>query len=272
MIVDRRDPLWLDLLLQALQVDGYGIVTAVLSDAYCDEAREAMYRARDAITADIGIDRLERAGEIGTLRLLMKYEAFFYQFLEIPELLAVINAALAPTSILHTQNGFILPSYSVDSQPKVFQNTYHRDFPRFIPGYRASISCLFAIDEFDERNGATIVVPGTHAVESRPSDEYLQRNGVKAVCPRGSMIVFDAQLYHAAGLNVSGSERVGINHQFTRSFFKQQIDYVRALAIEEATQIPERSKQLLGWYTRVVTSLDEYYQPQDRRLYRAGQG
>ncbi|WP_261900502.1 hypothetical protein, partial [Mycobacterium marinum] len=26
------------------------------------------------------------------------------------------------------------------------------------------------------------------------------------------------------------------------------------------------------WYTRVVTSLDEYYQPPGRRLYRKGQG
>jgi len=33
-----------------------------------------------------------------------------------------------------------------------------------------------------------------------------------------------------------------------------------------------RTQQLLGWYTRVVTSLDEYYQPEEKRLYRRGQG
>ncbi len=43
------------------------------------------------------------------------------------------------------------------------------------------------------------------------------------------MIVFDSTLWHAAGANVSGSDRLAINHQFTRSFIKQQIDYVRAL-------------------------------------------
>jgi hypothetical protein len=34
-----------------------------------------------------------------------------------------------------------------------------------------------------------------------------------------------------AGINTSGKERLAINHQFIRSFLKQQIDYVRARAL-----------------------------------------
>ena len=33
-----------------------------------------------------------------------------------------------------------------------------------------------------------------------------------------------------------------------------------------------RTQQLLGWYTRTPTSLDEYYRPPEERLYRSGQG
>jgi len=65
---------------------------------------------------------------------------------------------------------------------------------------------------------------------------------------------------------------LAVNHQFTRSYIKQQIDYVRALGDEAVQLQPERTRQLLGWHTRVMTSLDEYYQPPDARLYRAGQG
>jgi ectoine hydroxylase-related dioxygenase (phytanoyl-CoA dioxygenase family) len=53
---------------------------------------------------------------------------------------------------------------------------------------------------------------------------------------------------------------------------KQQIDYVRALGDPAIQALPARSQQLLGYYTRVVTSLDEYYRTGDERLYRAGQG
>ena len=41
---------------------------------------------------------------------------------------------------------------------------------------------------------------------------------------------------------------------------------------DAVARLPPRSQQLLGWYTRVVTSLDEYYRPADQRLYRGGQG
>jgi len=86
------------------------------------------------------------------------------------------------------------------------------------------------------------------------------------------MLVFDSTLWHAAGQNTSGADRLAINHQFTRSWIKQQIDYARALGGPTVESLPPRSQQLLGWYTRVVTSLDEYYRPEGERLYRKGQG
>lgn len=43
------------------------------------------------------------------------------------------------------------------------------------------------------------------------------------------MVVFDSTLWHASGANTLGSDRLAINHQFTRSCIKQQIDYVCAL-------------------------------------------
>jgi ectoine hydroxylase-related dioxygenase (phytanoyl-CoA dioxygenase family) len=33
-----------------------------------------------------------------------------------------------------------------------------------------------------------------------------------------------------------------------------------------------RTQQQLGYYARVVTSLDEYYRSEDERIYRKGQG
>jgi ectoine hydroxylase-related dioxygenase (phytanoyl-CoA dioxygenase family) len=86
------------------------------------------------------------------------------------------------------------------------------------------------------------------------------------------MLVFDSTLWHAAGANVSGKDRLAINHQFTRSFLKPQMDYVRALGGEKVLEQEPRTQQLLGWYTRTPTSLDDYYRPPEERLYRARQG
>ena len=236
------------------------------------ETADHLYSVRGLILAEVGEERLRRAGELVILRLMMKYDRFFARFLEIPEMLAVIDATVSPTAIMHLQNGFILPSFPPGETPKVFQNAFHMDFPRLLNGYLASINLFIAISDFTAESGSTLVVPGTHQKPGIPDPSYLERNAVCLTCPPGSMIVFDSTVWHAAGQNVSGSDRLSINHQFTRSWIKQQMDYVRGLGDEAVLSLPDRSRQLLGWYTRVVTSLDEYYQPAEQRLYRSGQG
>lgn len=231
-----------------------------------------MYRAQEAIWREVGEERLSRAGELGVLRLMLKYEPHFFKFLEIPEVLTTIDGTVSNTAIMHLQNGFILPSLPPGQTPTIFQNTFHQDFPRALNGYMASINIMFAIDEFSEATGATLVVPGTHQMITAPSPDYLKANAVAMECPAGSMVVFDSTLWHAAGANTSGRDRLAINHQFTRSYIKQQIDYVRALGDAVVLAQTPRTQQLLGWYTRVVTSLDEYYRPETGRLYRKGQG
>jgi ectoine hydroxylase-related dioxygenase (phytanoyl-CoA dioxygenase family) len=263
---------WLERTLESVQLSGCAIVEDVLSTEECVTTKEAMYEVQRRIRADVGEERLQRAGELGVLRLMLAYDDGFFRFLELPEVLAVVDATVSDTAVLHLQNGLILPSFPPGQVPETFQTSFHRDFPRYLHGYLASVNCFFAIDEFSVENGGTVVVPGTHQRVDQPSRAYLEEHAVSVGCPAGSMLVFDSTLWHAGGANVSGKDRLAVNHQFTRSFFKQQIDYVRALGDEVVLARSPRTQQILGWYTRVVTSLDEYYRPADERLYRGGQG
>jgi ectoine hydroxylase-related dioxygenase (phytanoyl-CoA dioxygenase family) len=270
--VDVSSEAELELTLSSLHSLGYCVVPDVLPDAFLSRTREAMYRARDKIVQEVGEARLAAAGERGVLRLMLKQDPLFFQFLEIPKLLSVVDRVVGETSILHLQNGLILPPEAGPGTPSLFQFTFHRDFPRLLNGYVASVNAMFAIDEFTRDNGATMVVPGSHQKEAPADPDYFVEHAIPIECPAGSMIVFDSTLWHAAGQNRSERDRLAINHQFTRSYIKQQIDYVRALGADVVVAQQPRTQQLLGWYTRVVTSLDEYYRPEGERLYRGGQG
>lgn len=273
MLLDRhRDENWLELTLEGVRHVGYAVLTNVLASDFLVETRDAMLRAQAAIHREVGAARLQRAGELGVLRLMLKFEPHFFRLLEIPEMLAIVDRTVCETAVLHLQNGFVLPSFPHDQNPQVFQNRFHQDFPRVLNGYLASINVMCAIDEFTRANGATLVVPGTHQTHSPFDPAYLETHAVPVECPAGSLLVFDSTLWHAAGVNTSGKDRLAINHQFTRSYLKQQIDYVRALGDEAVLAQKPRTQQVLGWYTRVVTSLDEYYRPESERLYRRGQG
>ena len=258
--------------LNSLSLVGHAVIPAVIEPALLAQTREAMHYVQERIIAEIGSERLERAGELGVLRAPMRYEPLFFRYLGIVEILEIIDRTIGETAILHLQNGFVLPSFRADETPFVFQNVFHRDFPRHLNGYLASVNVMVAVDAFTAVNGATLVVSGSHQRAERPDPEFMARAAIPVTCEAGSLVIFDSTLWHAAGANMSGGERLAINHQFTRPWIKQQIDYVRALGDEVVLAQAPRTQQLLGWYSRVVETLDQYYQPVESRLYRSNQG
>src|SRR6266849_582898 len=125
----QRNRNWGRKVIQEVRSAGYAVVEDVLSDSFLQATREAMYRTQEAIALDVGKERLLRAGESGVLRLMLKYDSHFFQFLEIPELLILVGGTVSDTAIMHLQNGFILPSSSKRQTRARFQNTFHQDFP-----------------------------------------------------------------------------------------------------------------------------------------------
>jgi ectoine hydroxylase-related dioxygenase (phytanoyl-CoA dioxygenase family) len=160
--------------LASVRRDGYAIVEDVMSPALLDLARDAMYGAQDQIRAEIGRERLERAGELGVLRLMLRHDSLFFSLLELDEVLAVVDGTLPSTAILHLQNGLILPPRGAADPGEIFQNSFHRDFPRHMEGYVASLNTFLAIDEFTTLNGATLLVPGSHQRAQAPDRAEMQ--------------------------------------------------------------------------------------------------
>lgn len=257
--------------VQDIQTIGYSIIENVLHPELISQTTEHLYQVEEKIVSTVGKEKLDRAREIGVLRLMMKYDPFFITFLNIPLIHEIVAHTVSDTAIMHLQNGFINPpvSKNVDT---IAQYQFHRDFPRIMNGYMASINIMVAVTEFTKDNGGTLIVPGTQQKDLVPSDNYLREKSIAVECLAGSLVVFDSTLIHAASRNTTNRDRLGINHQFTRSFIKQQFDYVRAIGLEIVEKQTPKAQQMLGYYTRVVTSLDEYYKPENERLYRKGQG
>ena len=272
-----NDPDWLPMTLEAVEYLGVAVVRDVVPRSMLERIRPAMYAAQKKQVEEVGLERLERAREVGQMRILLDVDPVFPEVLELPQSLEVLEHTVSDTGILHLQSGFILPpvkdlGYEQNEASEMFQFSFHQDFRRYLEGYLGCINTMLNIDDFSATNGATVFVPGTHQLRKAPSEDYLRANAVPAEAPAGSMIVFDATTWHASGFNTSSEDRLAINHMFTRSYMKQMIDYVRALGDEFVLGLPPRTQQLLGWYTRVVTGNDEYYRPTEERLYRANQG
>src|SRR5258707_6464830 len=225
----RRRADWLRSVAEVVRKEGYCVVENVLGTGLVEELRAAMYRAQKRVVAEVGAERLRRAGELGVLRLMMKFEPLCLKLLEIPEMLAVVDHHLGATAILHLQNGFILPS-SAARDGGVFQSTFHRDFPRVLNGYLMSINAFFALDDFRAANGATWVAPRTHQRDARPADGELKRAAACVECGPGAMIVFDSTLWHCGGRHTPRKERLPRQPQIPPPSRKHHNRYVAAPA------------------------------------------
>ena len=258
---------WLDKALEQIRFNGFAIIKDVLTPEECQDCIEAAYIVKERIHAELGEDRLSMALNDGycELRLILAYHDLFLDMLTRPEVAATVDALLSPTAILRFQNLEIIdpPNPGI---PVARQLYFHQNTTRLHPGYVDSIDMLYAVSDTE-----LDVVPGTHQHEDEPSMEFLDAFSTTIKLPAGHLFIMDSTLWHKENSGNVDHTRVSIGCQFTRSYFKPHFDYPRALGEDKIIKLPERVQNMLGWHTRIPTSLDEFYQPTEKRLYRPGQ-
>lgn len=252
---------------ELLEREGYFVIERVLDEGFLQETRERMDRIWSVQLRQYGEDLLERIGDYGVMRAMMEVDPFFLKLVRHPQIFPYVEATVGPTSILHLQNGVVAHPDRPHNQGR-----YHRDFPKdFLPSRILSFNTFIALDDFNEQTGGTWVVPGTHRFESLPSEEYVKSYEKQLSMPAGSVLFFDSMLWHRGGVNFSSQIRRGMNHQFTRPFIKQQLDYPAIMKGKVELESPVA--QTLGMWAIPPKSVAEYRvsDPQ-KRTYRGGQG
>jgi ectoine hydroxylase-related dioxygenase (phytanoyl-CoA dioxygenase family) len=148
----------------------------------------------------------------------------------------------------------------------------HVDSPRFIPGYATNIGIIFPLDDFTEENGATLYLKGSHDSAELPDDATFFSNACRACCSAGDMILFNARTVHAAGVNRTARPRHALTINFCRSYMRQRFDFPRLVPQAAIDRLGADGRRLIGMNVRMPTSLEEFYLPEDERLYKPNQG
>lgn len=148
----------------------------------------------------------------------------------------------------------------------------HRDVRTYTGKVVQMLNMLIAIDDFTLENGATWLLSGSHRKPERPTDEEFFEQAERAVMPAGSVVLFDANVWHAAGENQTDQARRAITITWTKPYIKQQLDYPRFIGYNKIDSLSDDMKQVLGYNARIPESLDEWYQPVEKRMYKKDQG
>lgn len=176
----------------------------------------------------------------------------------------------------HLGSSHILYSFTSSSMPPSgsnFSRRVHVDQARFIENYPTNMGLVIALDEFTVNNGATQILPYSHLKDQKPDEKYFEDNHVKVQAKPGQGLLFHGRLWHAGGANITDKPRHALTLNFCRSFMRQHFDFTSMYeSLQPQPILGENAYRLLGMNVRMPKSLEDYYVPENLRLYKPNQG
>ena len=230
------DPALVEADMAALERDGYVTWEGLLDERECvqirDEVRPLLeHTGRNAFEGH----RTQR------IYSLLKKTRVCDRLVDHPRVLALLDRLLIPNYLLSALQ-------VINIEPGESAQLLHHDdgfYP--VPRPRAPLSAatIWAIDDFTDNNGATVVVPGSHRWGQRapgPSD-----TGQSAVMPAGSCIFFVGTLWHGGGANTTAHGRLAVTAQYCEPWLRPQEAFTLSVPRATARLLSDNLKRMLGY-------------------------
>ncbi len=219
-----------------LMSQGYVIIKGLLTQSQCNDIKTAClplmeYKGRN-----------EFEGE-STQRLynVLAKTRCVDRLADHPRILGLMDLLFRPNFLLSQ-------SQVINILPGQKQQAYHYDDSFYhIPRPRPPLGAasIWAIDDFTEENGATVVTPASHTWDAhqRPNPN----NVIKAVMPAGSVIFLLGTTWHGGGANYTESARLAVTHQYCEAFMRQQENYLLELNKQTIKNLSSELRALVGY-------------------------
>ena len=225
---------------ELLQREGYVILERAIDRAAIDELTAALapFEAR----RPMGRNAFEGLRSQRVYSLAGKGEPFL-RLAEHPTVIALLDRVLLPNYLLST-------AQSIRMHPGEAAQAWHTDDGFYLsprPHERPlAISLIWALEDFTADNGATEVIPGSHrwGLEHPETHPFAS---VAAVMPAGSVLLFDAALFHRGGNNRSPATRLAITIQYCQPYLRTQESQLLIVPPDAARACTDRMRAMLGY-------------------------
>jgi ectoine hydroxylase-related dioxygenase (phytanoyl-CoA dioxygenase family) len=117
-----------------------------------------------------------------------------------------------------------------------------------LPRPHVALECIaiWALTDFDDANGGTRIVPGSHKWDRAPvPGEHADFETVEMAA--GSVVVYHGSLWHGGGANTTDARRMGIVVNHCAGFMRQEENQLLAIPREIARTYPRRLQELIGY-------------------------
>jgi ectoine hydroxylase-related dioxygenase (phytanoyl-CoA dioxygenase family) len=231
-----------------LRRDGYSLRRDAVPIELCDEILDEMAR----MDGTWGRSLVQSFHGRRTTRYfdLLNAAAVFQRPPVHERILPVVRAVLGHDCLLSTYG-------TVSIGPGEPAQAVHADDILYrLPRPHRDIFCnvMIALSDFTEENGATRIVPGSHAWDEYPEIRVMPEGeadtrypSIAAEMPKGSVCFFLGTTYHGGGANRSDGYRHGITMAYCAGWLRPQENFAVAVAQERAAAFDPDLRGLMGW-------------------------
>lgn len=162
-----------------------------------------------------------------------------------PRVMEVADAILLP----HCINYRIGSLTAIEIHPGEDDQLLHTDdgiYPIRIPGVEWQISAMWSLQDFNEENGATRVVPGSHEQKVRVAYRG-DTKPVQTFMPKGSVLFYLGSTLHGGGANHSSAPRAGLINTYSLGWLRQEENQYLNVPREMAESYPKHIQRLMGY-------------------------
>ena len=131
--------------------------------------------------------------------------------------------------------------------------------------YNLIVNVMWLLDDFDEKNGSTYVVPRSHLIKKYANNNKKIKNKSLIKAKKGSVLIFNANLWHGGSEKINDQSRWAILLGYARWFIKPSFDYMQNTPTKIFNKLSKKQKSLLGF--NLVPPKDEFTRMTRRSSY-----
>jgi ectoine hydroxylase-related dioxygenase (phytanoyl-CoA dioxygenase family) len=212
---------------ERLDHDGYCLIADALDAVELDGVRRALDRVTGEDDASGSALRYGPGGANQRVWALLNRDDEFVPLALHPLGLAIVRDLFGPDVLLSNLSANVTGPGGDREIGRL-----HTD-QGFLPepwAHQLAVNVAFFLDDFNEENGATLVVPGSHLTLAVPDHRLAPSAPLRLTGEAGTMAVWDGRLHHATGLNRTADQRRrGIFATYCRPFMRTQENWTRSL-------------------------------------------
>ena len=229
----------------------------IVEDAVSPELVDRLVLAIDRLHSELGVSPAANIFEgLHTLRIynLLARGKVFEEVPVHERVLPIVESVLDRGCLVSSLSSItILPGEA--AQP------IHADdqlIPLPKPHVPLVCNSMWALTDFTEENGATLLVPGTHTSDRSPNFGEPHET-IPAVMKKGSVLVWNGSLWHGGGANRTNERRIGLAMNYCAGWMRQQENQQLGIPLEIAKSFGPKLRKLVGYglYMRLLGHIDK---------------